>query len=243
MIPLPSIIHSQNINILSNDTQLILSLTDKTSSTQIKFNVCMIEIAHWIKTSCLKLNIDKTKIMIFGKSTSSWDSNWWLTEQGPPHTPTTQTKKICIVIKSILDMTAQVIAVTELCFHTLKLLRKVLKCSQLAAAKRHACSCHNQAGLREQPLSTKNSQNVCRPYGTQQPESLSTATSSPYINKHNSNSSPTLSRQYITMDQHTSTIKYAFTNLDISASHNSYLYTSHSMENQIRQSNLLLYCF
>lgn len=69
MILLASIIHSHNINILSyaDDTQLILSLTDKTPSTQIKFMACMTESAHWLKTNCLKLNTDKTEIVIFGK--------------------------------------------------------------------------------------------------------------------------------------------------------------------------------
>ena len=76
MIPLASIIRSHDINFLSyaDDTQLILSLMDKTPSTRIKFTACMTEIADLMKTTCLKLNADKIKIMIFGKSTSPWDS-------------------------------------------------------------------------------------------------------------------------------------------------------------------------
>ena len=50
--------------------QLVLSLMDKTPSTRIKFNTCMTEITHWMKTNCLKLNTDKTKILSFGKNTS-----------------------------------------------------------------------------------------------------------------------------------------------------------------------------
>ena len=78
MTPLADGIHTHNIDILTytDDTQLILSISDKTPSIRSNFNSSMTEVATWIKSNCLKLNKDKTKVVIFEKYISPWDSTW-----------------------------------------------------------------------------------------------------------------------------------------------------------------------
>lgn len=71
MIPLA------NIFSYAEHTQLILFLLDKTPKTRNKFTTCMTKVANWKKANCHKLNTDKTDIVIFGKNTSPWESNWW----------------------------------------------------------------------------------------------------------------------------------------------------------------------
>ena len=68
MIPLARIIHTHGIHILSyaEDTQLILSLSDKMPNTRTKFATCMTEVVDWMKANFLKLNPDKTEDVIFG---------------------------------------------------------------------------------------------------------------------------------------------------------------------------------
>ncbi|XP_069098375.1 protein-arginine deiminase type-3-like [Pleurodeles waltl] len=68
---------SHNLNIISyaNDTQLILSLTKDSSKTSLHEG--MKAITKWMKNSCLKLNSEKTEVLIFGSTPSPLDDSWW----------------------------------------------------------------------------------------------------------------------------------------------------------------------
>ena len=63
MTPLTDVNPEPSIDIFTyaDDMQLILSLSDKIFSTRNNFNTCMIEVATWMKSNCLKLNKTRPK--------------------------------------------------------------------------------------------------------------------------------------------------------------------------------------
>lgn len=61
MAPLAHIIRAHD----TNNTQLILSLTDENTATRTNYTPCMTNVANWMRENFLKLNTDKTEIMIF----------------------------------------------------------------------------------------------------------------------------------------------------------------------------------
>lgn len=68
MTPLVNIVKGHGLNIISysDDTQLILSLTNDPTTTKDKLLRNMKEVAAWMNNNCLKLNTDKTEVLLFG---------------------------------------------------------------------------------------------------------------------------------------------------------------------------------
>ncbi|KAJ1163585.1 hypothetical protein NDU88_004042 [Pleurodeles waltl] len=119
---LANIARSHNLNIISyaDDTQLILSLTK--DSAKINLHEGMKAIAKWIKSSSLKLNSDKTEVLIFGSTPSAWDDSWLSATLGAAPTPTDHTRNLGFILDSSLSMTQQVNAIFSSCFNTLHML-------------------------------------------------------------------------------------------------------------------------
>ena len=67
----------------------------------------MTEVATWMKSNCLKLNSDKTEVVIFGKTTSLWDSTWWLADLGPTQTPTAKGRYLGLMLDEKHDSPGQ----------------------------------------------------------------------------------------------------------------------------------------
>ena len=61
-----------NIDGNADDTQLILSLSKNPTTAKANFCECMNSIANWMRDNCLKLNSDRTEILIFGSNTNLW---------------------------------------------------------------------------------------------------------------------------------------------------------------------------
>ncbi|KAJ1200292.1 hypothetical protein NDU88_004116 [Pleurodeles waltl] len=93
MAPLAQLARQHNLSILSytDDTQLILSLTKDPHTTKANLHEGLKSIAEWMRISRLKLNSDKTEVLILGRTPSACDDSWWPTTLGPPpqHQPTT----------------------------------------------------------------------------------------------------------------------------------------------------------
>ncbi|KAJ1091870.1 hypothetical protein NDU88_004984 [Pleurodeles waltl] len=79
MSPLADIVRKHSIIITSyaDDTQLILSLTKDPTSAKTNLQDGMKDVADWMKLSRLKLNSDKTEVLILGNTPTAWDDSWW----------------------------------------------------------------------------------------------------------------------------------------------------------------------
>ncbi|KAJ1125462.1 hypothetical protein NDU88_003894 [Pleurodeles waltl] len=90
MTPLTTIVRNHGMNIVSytDDTQLIISLTKDPDMAKNNFHLGMEAVTTWMRESCLKLNSDKTELIIFGNATSAMDDTWWPTSLSTPPPPT-----------------------------------------------------------------------------------------------------------------------------------------------------------
>ncbi|KAJ1164004.1 hypothetical protein NDU88_004451 [Pleurodeles waltl] len=127
MAPLAQLARQHNLSILSyaDDTQLILSLTKDPYTTKANLHEGLKSIAEWMRNSRLKLNSDKTEVLILGRSPSAWDDTWWPTALGPPPTPANHARNLGFILDSTLTMSKQVNAVSSSCFNTLCMLRRI----------------------------------------------------------------------------------------------------------------------
>ncbi|KAJ1108890.1 hypothetical protein NDU88_006260 [Pleurodeles waltl] len=129
MAPLAQLARQHNLNILSyaDDTQLILSLTKDPHTAKTNLHEGMKSIAEWMRNSHLKLNSDKTEVLILGRTPSAWDDSWWPTALGPPPTPTNHARNLGFVLDSALTISKQVNAVSSSCYNTFCMLRRIYK--------------------------------------------------------------------------------------------------------------------
>lgn len=84
-------------------------------------------VSDWMKDNCLKLNPDKTEVLMFGNNTSPWNDTWWPTELGSFPGPIDHARNLGIILESKLSMKKEVNAVSSAYFHTLRMLRKIFR--------------------------------------------------------------------------------------------------------------------
>ncbi|KAJ1214661.1 hypothetical protein NDU88_002279 [Pleurodeles waltl] len=114
MAPLAHVARQHNLNIISyaDDTQLIISLTEDRDTAKANLHRGMKAIADWMKDSRLKLNSDKTEVLILGPTPSAWDDSWWPTSLGTAPEPTDHARNLGVILDSTLSMTRQVNAIS-----------------------------------------------------------------------------------------------------------------------------------
>ena len=72
----------------ANDTQLILHLDDSVRAREQACDILRF-ITSWMGHNALKLNPDKTELLIFGKQADVWSELFWPLEMGSPPDPST----------------------------------------------------------------------------------------------------------------------------------------------------------
>ncbi|KAJ1193120.1 hypothetical protein NDU88_002425 [Pleurodeles waltl] len=129
MAPLANIARTHHINIVSyaDDTQLILCHTKDPSTAKNNLHNGLLAITSWMESSRLKLNTEKTEILIFGTNPSAWNDSWWPTSRGSAPSPTTHARNLGFILGSTLSMTQQVNAFSSSCYNTLRMLHKIFK--------------------------------------------------------------------------------------------------------------------
>ncbi|KAJ1166727.1 hypothetical protein NDU88_007124 [Pleurodeles waltl] len=129
MAPLAQLARQHHLSIISyaDDTQLVLSLTKDPLTAKTNLHEGLKSIADWMNNSRLKLNSDKTEVLILGRTPSAWNDSWWPSVLGPPPTPASHARNLGFILDSALTMSKQVSAVSSSCFNTLRMLRRIFK--------------------------------------------------------------------------------------------------------------------
>ncbi|KAJ1112958.1 hypothetical protein NDU88_001218 [Pleurodeles waltl] len=129
MTPLANIARKHGLDLISyaDDTQLILSLTNNPTSARTRLHEGMKEVANWMTNSRLKLNTEKTEVLILGPTPTAWDDSWWPPALGSTPQPTDHARNLGFILDSSLSMSRQVNSVTSACFNTLRMLRKIFR--------------------------------------------------------------------------------------------------------------------
>lgn len=76
--------------------------------------------------NCLKLNANKTEVVLFGNDPTFWNASWWPDTLGPVPTPIKKVKRLGIYLDDKLTLGRRVNAVDSSVSYTLRICKKVL---------------------------------------------------------------------------------------------------------------------
>lgn len=85
----------------------------------------MLFIKDWMNNNHLKLNSDKTEIVISNNRLNIWSPTYWPKTLCTPPIPKSAIKSLGIQIDSNLSMQSQISMVTSSCFYQLRNFRKI----------------------------------------------------------------------------------------------------------------------
>lgn len=119
----------------ADDTQLVVTLAPNLVLAASSFADCLKDLASWMTGNCLKLNGNKTEILIVGNTPSIWSSTWWPAILGPVSTPKTEVKNLRVWIDATLSFETHIKKVAGRCFGIQKTLRKTIDILPMSARK------------------------------------------------------------------------------------------------------------
>jgi len=136
--------HNVNIHVFADDTQLYCHcLSDKMSATTVQLERCLAEVIHWMSVNRLKLNPDKTELLLAGSKYSQSS----LGSMGLSLEIDSDTVMASDHVR-VLDVTSfdkYVSGVRAACFYWLRQLRRVRR--SLNNEDACPCLCHSLGGL------------------------------------------------------------------------------------------------
>lgn len=126
--PLATIVEDAGLSIYSyaDDTQIVFSLSDSRSQDTSALKIGLSRVAAWMQVNLLKLNGEKTEVIILGKHKDLWGSRHWPSNMGPLPTPVPVVRNLGFLIDEKLSMRQQATKVAAICFNTLRWLQKIL---------------------------------------------------------------------------------------------------------------------
>ena len=140
--PLSNIIVDQGVEhkCFADDTQkyLIFKLKDRNSfnSAITKLELCLKQVSQWMSANMLKLNDDKTELMVFApKHFHSDFSETSITVDAYSVKKSNQSRNLGVILDSSLTMVSQVNSVTKICYYHIKRISKIRKFLTQDAAK------------------------------------------------------------------------------------------------------------
>lgn len=110
----------------ADDLQLVFNI-DSSSTSVSNFQSTMILISDWMYASHLKLNPDKTELILTGGSSNPWNPNFWPSLLGDPPNPAESVKSLGVIISKDLSMKSQIGAVVSSSFFHLRRIRKICR--------------------------------------------------------------------------------------------------------------------
>lgn len=127
MAPLADIVIPFGVQIVTyaDDTQLVVALNHSDSSPT-RIGPCLQEVTNWMKDSHLKLNSDKTQLMILRNPFPPVIDTIWPACLGQAPTLKSEIKSLGFWLNSDLSFKVHARKVAASCFSILRMLRKVL---------------------------------------------------------------------------------------------------------------------
>lgn len=126
--PLATIAEDAGLSLFSyaHDTQIVFSLSAERATKSSSLQSGLRNIAGWMQANLLKLNGEKTEVLILGKNKDLWGPQHWPPEMGALPQPNHQVRNLGVLIDDQLSMKQQAVKVSSICFTIIKWLRKIL---------------------------------------------------------------------------------------------------------------------
>lgn len=128
LAPLASLVKQRGVDVITyaDDTQLVFSFQDFSSTAFDKFRQFLLVISGWMTTSCLKLNAEKTEVLFFNQPSPPPPILWWPKELNPPPSPVTTARNLGFRLDTEMSCKSQINHVSSICFWKMKALRRFL---------------------------------------------------------------------------------------------------------------------
>ncbi|XP_077938224.1 uncharacterized protein LOC144383653 [Gasterosteus aculeatus] len=116
--------HGFSYHSYANDTQLILSFPHSDTQVAARISACLTDISRWMSAHHLKINPDKTELLLFpGKDSLTQDLT--VNFGNSVLTPTLTAKNLGVTLDSQLSLTPNITATTRSCRYTLYNIRRI----------------------------------------------------------------------------------------------------------------------
>lgn len=135
--PLARVVRSFSLEVLSyaDDTQIMITITESVEASAANFKNCMQAVASWMVEHYLRLNGDKTEILIFGEKEEIWSEAWWPDTLGPCPHPGLSAKNLGIIVDTSLSLGPQINRTVSTCFGMIRPLKKIFQFLSLPSWK------------------------------------------------------------------------------------------------------------
>lgn len=125
--PLATIAEEAGLCLFSyaDDTQILFSLSTEKTFRSSALQIGLRNIASWMQANLLKLNGEKTEVIVLGKNKNLWGPQHWPSEMGDLPQPSDCVRNLGVLIDDRLSMKQQAVKVAATFFTILKWLKMI----------------------------------------------------------------------------------------------------------------------
>ena len=125
--------HKMSVQMYADDTQLYTSFTtDSATTTELQIESCLSEISYWMKKNFLKVNHNKSNLIIFKSSTSSLPKSSLNVTFGDCSIEINESVKVLgVILTSSLSFEKFILKKAQVCNYHLHNLRHIENCIPL----------------------------------------------------------------------------------------------------------------
>ena len=129
--------HDTNFRIYVDDCQVYFSLDSVSSVTTTRIEACLQDIGTWMSSNKLKLNGDKTELLVIGSGNLSASRLPSFTAiDGSVIQPSNYARNIGVIFDNKLNMERQVSAICKSAFFHIRNISRIRKFCQLVVLRR-----------------------------------------------------------------------------------------------------------